>query len=151
MKTSRLLTFAAALLLTSCATVSTRVVELKPSQQFAPTQSVEILLQKPDRPYIEIALLESRGASEAELLNDAREKAKALGADAILKQESELIQHPPVAVYDPWYDPFYFGWHRYRPFPHYAAPWGPYRVIGGGHTYVLKALAIKYRDGATAK
>ena len=149
MKASRLILCAAAVLLASCATVSTRIVELKPSQQFAPTQSVEVLLQKPDKPYIEIALLESRGASEAELLNDAREKAKALGADAILRQESELIQHPPVAIYDPFYDPFYFGWHRYRPLPH--SPWGPYRVIGGGHSYVLKALAIKYRDGATAK
>ena len=131
------------LFLGACA-VNTRVIELNPAHRFPPTQSVEILLQKPDRPYVEIALLEASGTSEIELLEDAREKAKALGADAIVRDEIHRVYHPPVAVHDPWYDPFYYGYRRIRPYPFYGSPWGPYRVVGGGYSYVLKALAIKY-------
>lgn len=137
-----------ALLLAACATVSTQVVELNPAQRFAPTQHVEVLLQKPVRPHIDIALIESRGGSEAELINDAREKARALGADAIVKTETEREYHPPVAVYDPWYDPFFWGHYRYRPFPFHPHPWGPYRAVGGGYSYTFKGVAIKYRDSA---
>lgn len=144
MKTLRYLCPALTLLLAACATVSTQVVQLNPAQHYAPTQHVEVLLQKPTRPYIDIALLESRGGSEAELLNDARDKAAALGADAIVKVEIERHFHEPVAVYDPWFDPFYWGYYRYRPFPPFPHPWGPYRVVGGGFSYTLKALAIKY-------
>ena len=150
MNTLRILICAAALSLGGCA-ANTRVVQLNPAYQFPPTQSVEILLQKPQRPYVEIALLESEGSSEADLLNDAREKAKALGADAIIRQDVERIYHQPATVYDPWYDPFYFGYHRWRGAPFYGDPWGPYRVVGGGYTYVLKALAIKYGGPPPAK
>jgi hypothetical protein len=144
MKALRTLLAATVLLLGACAGMSTRVVQLDPARQFPPTQSVEVLLQKPQRPYVEIALLESEGYSEAELLNDAREKAKTLGADAIVRQELERVYHEPVTVYDPWYDPFYFGYPRWRPYAYYGSPWGPYRVVGGGYTYVLKTLAIRY-------
>jgi hypothetical protein len=147
MKSLRLLILIALvplLLLAACASVDTRVVPLGPAQQFAPTKAVEVLLQKPQRPHVEIALIESKGFSEAELLEDARERAKALGADAIVKQETERLFHPPVAVYDPWYDPFYFGYHRFRPYPYYGSPWGPFRYTGGTYSYVLKAVAIKY-------
>jgi hypothetical protein len=140
MKPLRLLILVPVVLLSACASVTTRVVPLGPAQQLAPTQTVEVLLQKPQRPHAEIALLESRGLSEAQLLEDAREKAKALGADAIVKLETERIYHPPVAVYDPWYDPFYFGYHRFRPFPYYGYP----QYVGGTVSYVLKAVAIKY-------
>jgi hypothetical protein len=141
MKTLRAFAFLAALALSACATVSTRVVQLNPAVQYPPTQYVEVLLQEPARPHTEIALLESRGFSEAELLNDAREKAATLGADAIVRVETVRIDHPPVAVYDPWFDPFYGG---YRPFPVFPQPWGPYRVVGGTSEYVVKARAIKY-------
>ena len=144
MKRFRILTLAATLLFAGCAAVDTRIVQLNPAHQFPPTQSVEVLLEKPPRPFVEIALIESKGTSEVELLNDAREKAKALGADAIVRQETERIYHEPYAIYDPWFDPFYFGYPRFRPHPFYPHPWGPYRVVGGGYTYVLKALAIKY-------
>jgi hypothetical protein len=150
MKALRFPILAAALLLAACATVTTHVVRLDPAVQYPPTQNVEVLLHKPQRPYVEIALIESRGASEAELLNDAREKAKALGADAIVRLEVERVYHPPVAVYDPWYDPFYFGYRHFHPFPYSPDPWGPYRVVGGGYSYVLKAAAIKY-TGNTAE
>ena len=138
----------AALALSGCAMVSTHVVQLDPARTYAPTQNVEVLLEKPQRPYTEIALLESRGEvgiTEAELLNHARDKARSIGADAIVRVEADRMYHPPVAIYDPWPDPFYSHW-RYRPFPPYAHPWGTYRVIGGGYSQTLKALAIKYKD-----
>ena len=137
------------LLVSGCALVSTHVVQLDPSRTYSPTQNVEVLLEKPKRPYAEIALIESRGelgVGEAELLNSAREKAKAVGADAIVRIDVEHLYHPPVAVYDPWADPFYWRWSRYRPFPPFAHRWGTYRVIGGGYTQTLKALAIKYTE-----
>lgn len=147
MKALRPLVLGAALLLGACATVSTHVVQLDPALQLAPTTRVEVLLQKPERAHIEIALLESRGTSEAEMLNDAREKAGTLGADAIVKLETERIYHEPLPVYDPWFDPFYYGYYPYRPFPLRAHPWSAYRFVGAGFSYVLKALAIKYREG----
>ena len=137
---------ATALLLSACATVDTKIVELNPGQKFPPTQSVEVLLQKPERSHVEIALIESTGTSEADMLNDAREKARALGADAIVRLEAERTYNPPVAVYDPWYDPFYYshyGWSR--PWvPPYYHPWTSYRIVGGYYSYVLKAVAIRY-------
>ena len=148
----RLLIIATVLVLPACETVSTRVVELNPAQKYPPTQSVEVLLHKPTRAHTEIALIESRGDSEAELLNDAREKAKALGADAIVRLETERIYHEPVAVYDPWpwYDPFYWPYYR-RPFPPFHPAWGPYRYVGGYFSYVLKAAAIRYDDKAASR
>ena len=136
----------AMVLLAGCATVSTQVVELNPALKHPPTQSVEVLLQKPTRPHVDIALIESSGGSEAEMLNHAREKAKALGADAIVKLETERVYHEPVPVYDPWFDPFYWGSYRHRPFPAFPHPWGPYRYVGGGFSYLLKAVAIRYGD-----
>ena len=136
-----------ALLISGCAAVSTRVVHLDPSRTFAPSQRVEILLEKPRRPYVEIALLESRGAAgggEAELLKDAREKARALGADAIVRLEIEKTIQPPTTIYDPPYSPFFFG-HPFHRYPYFYPPYyGEYRVIGGGTVYTLKTLAIRY-------
>jgi hypothetical protein len=139
----------ATLALTGCASVSTQIVAINPAQHYPPTQNVEVLLQKPPRPHFDIALIEAHGevgVSEAELLNDAREKAKALGADAIVKTDLERIYVKAVPVYDPWYDPLFFGYYRYRPFPPYPSPWTPYRLNADGYVYTLKAVAIKYRD-----
>jgi hypothetical protein len=151
MKILHLLTISIALLVSACSTVSTKIVELDPARKYAPTQSVEVLLQKPERPHAEIALIESSGTSEADMLNDAREKARALGADAILKLDTERMYHPPVAVYDPWYDPYYWGYFRPRFYPPYYHPWGAYQVVGGYYSYAMKAVAIKYKDTAGAK
>jgi hypothetical protein len=159
MKTLRSILCSAALMLTAaCASVSTQIVELNPTQKYPPTENVEVLLQKPTRPHTQIALIESRGTSEAELLNDAREKAKVLGADAIVKLETDRIYHEPVPVYDPWYDPFYWPYYR-RPFGPFYSPWGwgpypwgaypyAYRYVGGYVSYVLKSAAIRYEDTA---
>src|SRR5688572_30517396 len=137
------------LLFAGCATVSTEVAQYNPAVQYPPTPSAEVLLQKPARPHVEIALIETRGGSEAELLNTAREKARLLGAHAVVKLETERVWHEPVPVYDPWYDPFYhFYWapHRWRAYPQFPHPWGPYRYVGGGFSYVLKVSAIRYLD-----
>jgi hypothetical protein len=135
----------AALLVSGCATVSTQVVRFEPAVQFAPTQSVEILLEKPQRPYREIALLESRGMvgdSEIALWQDAREKAQVLGADALIRLEVDKTVQLPVVLYDPFFSPFYSPYypHRYF-FPPYFTE---YRVIPGGPAYTLKTVAIKY-------
>jgi hypothetical protein len=144
------LLFTAALLV-GCATVTTHVVSLNPAQTFPPTQNVEILLEKPHRPYTSIGLLESRGeigTSEAELLQDIRTKAQQLGAHAVVKLESERLYQPPTAIYDPWYDPLFYRY-TYRPWqfgPPYGGPpyYGDYRLVGGGYFYVVKALAIRF-------
>lgn len=147
MNRARSVVFLSALALSACASVSTQVVPLNPAQTFPPTQFVEILRQKPERPHIEIAVIESRGGSEAELLNDAREKARALGADAIVRIETETRYHPPVAIHEPWHDPFYWRGNRHRyfsPFGPFSSPWGAYQMIPPSFSYVLKATAVKY-------
>lgn len=137
-----------------CSAVSTRIVPLDPALTFAPSQRVEILLEKPPRQYTQIALLESRGmvgGGESELLEDAREKARALGADAIIRLEVEKTVQQPVAIYDPIYSPFFPHYSLYR-YPYFFPPYyGGYRVIGGGTLYTLRALAIKYRTEAGEK
>jgi hypothetical protein len=137
---------AIAVLACAACTSVTRVVELNPAQKYPPTTHVDVYLQKPDRPHVEIALIESRGESEAQMLNDAREKAAQLGADAIIRTQVHTEYHPPYAVYDPWYDPWFWGY-RYHPWsPFYPHPWGGYRVVGGYNSYLMKAVAIKYTD-----
>ena len=77
-------------------------------------------------------------------LEDAREKAQALGADAIVRLELEKTVQQPVAIYDPIYSPFFPPYSLYR-YPYFFSPYsGGYRVIGGGTLYTLRALAIKY-------
>jgi hypothetical protein len=140
-------------LLAGCASVSTKIVRLDPSLTLAPSERVEILLEKPLRPYQQIALLESRGTAggtEAELLEDARERARSLGADAIVRLELEKVLQPPTVVYDPPFAPFYWGY-PFRRYPYFSPPYpffGEYRVVGGVTVYTLKTLAIRYREEA---
>jgi hypothetical protein len=135
----------AAFFVAGCTTVSTDVVTLGSGPSLAPSQSVEILLEKPQRPYREIALLESRGVvgdGEAALWQDAREKAQGLGADALIRLEVDKTIQPPTVVYDPFFSPFYapYYMHDYF-FPPYFTE---YHVIPGGVVYTLKTIAIKY-------
>ncbi len=136
--------------------MSTQVTVLDPAQKFVPTQNVAILMEVPARPHTKIALIEVEGTiggSEGVLLEEARKRAQALGADAVVRTELTSVYYPPVRVYDPWYgDPFY--WHfRYSQRPYYFYPhgYGPYpyadyRWIGGGSAPTLKAMAIRYLD-----
>ena len=139
-----------------CASVTTRVTLLDPALKYAPTQNVAILLDYPPQPHHKIALIEVQGmagGSEAELLEEGRIKAQALGADAIVRLEVNSVYHPPRRVYDPWFDyPFYPRYRSpYRPFPMYPYGYdqfpfryGEYRWVGGGNVQTLKAVAIKY-------
>ncbi len=130
-----------------CATVTTQVVNLNPAQTFPPSRNVEILLQKPQRPYTEVALLESRGEigiPEADLLRDIRAKAEQIGADAVVRLNTEQLYQPPIALYDPWYDPFFYPYYR-RPWYPVGPPYADYRLVGGGYYYVVKALAIRFK------
>lgn len=133
------------LLTAGCATVSTEIVPLSPGLKFAPTQNVDILFERPQRPYREIALLESRGMvgdSEVQLWQDARAKAQALGADALLRVDVYKTVVPPMAIYDPFLTPYYSPFY---PTPYFFAyPFPEYRVLPGGVAYTLKTVAIRY-------
>jgi hypothetical protein len=135
----------AVLLAAACASVSTQIVPLAPALNLAPSTGVEILLEKPKRPHREIALLESRGMvgdTEADLWQDAREKAQAIGADALVRLEVYRTVHHPIVYYDPFLTPYYSP---YYPTPYFFPnPFPEYRVIPGGVAYTLKSLAIKY-------
>ena len=142
--------------LAGCASVATQVTLLDPALKYAPTQNVAILLDYPPEPHVKIALIEAQGmagGSEAELLEDARKKAQALGADAIVRLEVHSVYQPPTRIYDPWFDYPIYSRNRYpyRPFSMFPYAYGPfpfphneYRWVGGGNVQTLKAVAIKY-------
>ena len=145
-----------AVLLAACGT-TTSVVKLDPAQQYAPTENVQILLKPPDKPYLEIAKLESRGVvgePEPQVLEDARERARELGADALIVLDVDRNYHPPVVTFDytpwppylPWYvDRWYgYGYSHWPYSPYTAFGWQP-RTIPGGHAYTVRSLAIRYR------
>lgn len=132
---------------------TTSVVLLDPKQQYAPTAEVRILLKPPGEPYVEIAKLESRGVPgepETALLEDARSRARELGADAIVLQETTRVYQPPIVMYDPWppHLPWYHDrWHGYR-YWHYPPPFGfaPLtQVLPGGDAYTVRSVAIKFK------
>jgi len=146
-----------ALLLGACAT-TTSVVVLDPAKQYAPTTSVVILLKPPDKPYVEIAKLESRGVAgepEPSVLEDARKRAQDLGADAIIVHDSASVYQPPVVMYDPWlaYGPWsysrLYGYpYWYYPSWRYPSPFlfGPETyALPGGYAYTVRSVAIKFR------
>jgi len=92
--------------LAGCASVTTEITVLDPAHKFAPTEYVMVLLDYPPKPYVKIALIEAQGivgGSEAALLEEARKRGAALGADAIVRQEVTAFYQPPVLVYDPAY------------------------------------------------
>lgn len=152
----RAFAFCLCLLLAGCAS-TTSVVMLDPSRQYAPTQSVTILLKPPTRPYVEIAKLESKGQPgepETEVLEDTRERAQKLGAHAIVVQETTRHYQPPVVVEDPWPPQwlwYYDRWYGYRywfhppAFPYYPAA----RVFPGGQVYIVRSIAIRFSGEAT--
>jgi hypothetical protein len=139
-------------LLCGCA-ATTSIVLLDPAKHYPPSASVEILLKPPERPYVEIAKLESQGLigePEPALLENARAKAAEIGADALIVVETSSVYQPPVIVHEPWppYLPWYQDrWHGYRywyfpsPFAYPAEP----LTLPGGNAYTVRSIAIKYR------
>ena len=140
-----------AIVLAGCAP-TTSVVLLDPARQYAPSAGVEILLKAPERPYLEIAKLESSGVigePEPALLEDARKRAQEIGADAIIVIQSTSVYQPPVIVYEPWpaYLPWYHDrWRGYR-YWYYPPPFAYPEVMAlpGGNVHTVRAIAIRYR------
>jgi hypothetical protein len=65
--------------------IQTQVTMLDFAAKYPPARGVEVLYQEPHRPFKSFAVVEAEGsASETQLLESLREKAKALGADAII-------------------------------------------------------------------
>jgi hypothetical protein len=102
--TRTLFTGAALLLsLAACAPgPEVQVTDLSP-QRYAPTSLIEALTAAPSRPYTVIAGLRiegSPGTDRAQLLASLRQKAAALGANAlIIHDESRTL--PPSVAYNP--------------------------------------------------
>jgi hypothetical protein len=141
-------------LLGSCGT-TTSVVKLDPARQYPPSANVQILLKPPERAYVEIAKLESRGMvgePEPEVLADARERARELGADALIVLDVDRTYHPPVVTYDydpwppylPWYVDRWYGYGHWPYTPHAVFGWQP-RAIPGGNAYTVRSLAIRWQ------
>ncbi len=139
--------------LAGCASVAVDVSVLDPTQKFAPSAHAVILLEYPSEPYTKIALIEAHGAvggSEPPLLEEARKRAQALGADALVRLDVNTEYQPPVRVWDPAYTSGFYPRYRYpyRAFnyPPYALtpfPYDNYRWVGGGNVQTLKAVAIR--------
>lgn len=148
-RTVALLAFLAA----GCTTIDTQVVPLTDRPAARTSEHVDLLLAKPKQPYRELARIETRGrigVPEQELLAEARLQARQLGADALLRLESQQTWLPPVNVRDTWYDkrlsefPFH-GWGPWSPWG--WGPFGPdpaFRTLGGGYSYTVKSVAIQY-------
>ena len=146
----------AAAVLAGCASVATDVTVFDETRKFTPTGNVVILLEYPPQPYVKIALIEARGTlggNEAELFEEARKRARALGADAVVRIEVDALYQPPVRVYDPTYGYPYFSRYRYPyrsfyypTYPYAFYPFDNYRWVGGGTVQTLKAVAIKYGE-----
>lgn len=80
---------ATALLLAACGTTSVRVADGE--KRYPPTEAVDVLYQPPQRAYETLAKLEAQGgalpglpADEGAVLRSLGNKAKALGADAVI-------------------------------------------------------------------
>jgi hypothetical protein len=148
--------------LAGCASVTTEITVLDPAHKFAPTEYVMLLLDYPPKPYVKIALIEAQGivgGTEAALLEEARKRGAALGADAIVRQEVTAFYQPPVLVYDPAYANMFYPRYRYPyrsfyypyayPYAYAPFPYDGYRWVGGGEVQTLKAVAIRFTDERT--
>ncbi len=109
------------------ACTTTDAVRLNESSRYAPSQYVEVLNELPTQPYEVISLLESRGAvgqSLPALLESMRERAKGLGADAIIPTEERSEYREPGFMYNAFL--------------------GGYQSLPGGRVPILRGYAVIY-------
>jgi hypothetical protein len=114
-------------ILAGCA--ATSAVMLEGGATYAPTQNVQIITQTPNRPFKQIAMLETRGpvnTSMPSLLENMRQKAGTIGADAVIPTEDASMSQQQSLMYNPWL--------------------GGYQTIGGGTLPILRGVAIKFTD-----
>lgn len=115
------------LIIAGCATTS--AVMLESGVSYPPTENVQILTETPKRAFKQIAMLEARGPVNTpitDLLESMRQKAAAIGADAVIPTENASTQTQPGLMYNPWL--------------------GGYQTIGGGTIPVIRGVAIKYTE-----
>jgi hypothetical protein len=102
---------------------------LESGVSYPPTQNVQILTQVPTRPFKQIAMLEARGPVNTpitDLLESMKQKAAAIGADAVIPTQDASTRQQQGLMYNPWL--------------------GGYQTIGGGTLPVIRGVAIKYTD-----
>jgi hypothetical protein len=113
--------------------------------KYPPSSKVDILLEPPSRPYKQIAILQSKAENSTTAMARIREKAKELGADAIMPLDKETNAGGVTGVGGRW-SFFAFdgnGWKR---------EYGP--VFGGKWSFFavpiteknVSMVAIKYLD-----
>lgn len=94
-------TLCAALVLvavTGCATTS--AVMLDPEKTYSIVSNTQLLVKAPERPYKQIAVLESRGPVNTplpDLLESMRQKGMEIGADAVLPTQDASQNSTPGA------------------------------------------------------
>ena len=128
MKFSIIILTAYVLLIAGCA--QTSVVMNDRAPKFPPTEIVDVLYEKPNRKYIEIGLMETKLSAAnttitlPDLIKNMKEKAKSLGADAIIIIGAHQEQTPQGLMYNPYL--------------------GGYQTVGGHSMPVVRGIAIKY-------
>jgi hypothetical protein len=109
--------------------VSSKAVMRDDSVKFPKSRFVEILDQKPEKPHVVIATLETKGGigvSLPEILEDMRNRAKEIGADAIIPTQDVSEYKSPGIIYNPWL--------------------GGYQTFPGGRVPALRGYAIVYKS-----
>ncbi|MGE0810042.1 MAG: hypothetical protein AB7N69_05445 [Immundisolibacter sp.] len=112
--------------LAGCAQTSAVMVD--GNKTYESVTNTQILMKHPDKPYKEIAVLESRGpvgTPLTDLLESMRKKGMAIGADAVIPAQDASEQAPQGLMYNPWL--------------------GGYQTLPGGRVPVIRGVAIKYQ------
>jgi hypothetical protein len=118
------------LLLTGCATPEAEI--LSKVESYPPTSSVEVLLDRPTRPYKTIAILgDIYGGTHEEVNARLSRKAQEIGADAIIIVGVRDKTTTDWLLYEPFYYPYGGYWPHYRPVTH------TYRIV---HAHAIKYL-----------
>jgi len=105
----------------------TSAVMVEGDKTYQSVTHTQILSKHPDRPYKEIAILESRGpvgTPLTDLLESMRQKGMVIGADAVIPVQDASEQAPQGLMYNPWL--------------------GGYQTLPGGKVPVLRGVAIKF-------
>ncbi len=124
---SRACFIATALSLVACAAPQPDVARATPSSTYAPTANVQLLEQPPTRPYTEIGTIDEPGepgALRAQVLAQILEKARQMGADAVIV--TDVSRRAPSTQ-------------RMNPTT------GFYETVGGQVIPAFKGVAIKFR------
>jgi len=121
-----------AVIISGCTT--TDAVRLNDSSAYSPSDYVAIFNEPPNRPYEELALLESRGAvgqSLPDLLESMRQSAKELGADAIIPTMERSEYQLPGFIYNSLI--------------------GGYISLPGGRVPILRGYAIIFEENRSTR